>query len=364
MKMDVQHGVVFSRPEDPLGYCGWPPVGRDDFGRLYVVASGLRAGHLCPWGKTVMWTSDDNGASWSAPSVINDSPLDDRDAGIICLGGRKMLVSWFTLDIRSWANVAAGMYGQAFVDTWAPTTDTLTDAIVAQHAGAWVRTTEDGGSHWNPPIRVTTSSPHGPIRLSSGRILYLGKDFGLEMLDADGGDVVANVSDDGGQTWRVIGRVPLLPTVTPRHYQEAHVVETADGKLVGLIRFENEHPTIESFSMLQTESTDGGCTWTPGRPLGIYGSPPHLLRHSSGAIVCVYGYRKEPFGQRAMVSWDGGQTWQSDLLLRADGPDFDLGYPSSVELADGRIFTVYYQKTELKGKCSLLWSCWRLPEKK
>ncbi len=65
--------------------------------------------------------------------------------------------------------------------------------------------------------------------------------------------------------------------------------------------------------------------------------------HSSGALLCTYGYRKHPYGQRAMMSRDGG-------------PDSDLGYPSSVELADGSVFTVYYQKERAGGQCALLWT--------
>ena len=115
--------------------------------------------------------------------------------------------------------------------------------------------------------------------------------------------------------------------------------------------------------MVQTESGDGGQTWTPAHPLGFHGSPPHLLRHSTGAIVGVYGYRLAPFGQRAMISRDGGRNWTTDLVLRDDGPDADLGYPSSVELDDGSILTVYYQKrASAQEKCSLLWTRWRLPD--
>ncbi|NLF60592.1 MAG: exo-alpha-sialidase, partial [Lentisphaerae bacterium] len=90
-------------------------------------------------------------------------------------------------------------------------------------------------------------------------------------------------------------------------------------------------------------------------------SPPHALRHSSGAIVCVYGYRLAPYGQRAMISRDHGMTWQHDIILRDDGPDNDLGYPASVELPGGDLLTVYYQKLNRGEKCSLLYTRWQLP---
>ena len=67
-------------------------------------------------------------------------------------------------------------------------------------------------------------------------------------------------------------------------------------------------------------------------------------------------------GQRAAISYDDGATWQHDFIIRDDGPDGDLGYPASVELPDGSILTVYYQKPEkTTDKCAFLWSRWRLP---
>jgi hypothetical protein len=165
-----------------------------------------------------------------------------------------------------------------------------------------------------------------------------------------------------------LGVVPLYPGTVGGHYHEPHLVELPNGKLIGMIRIQNaedcaklEDLGLIPFSIMQTESTDGGSTWTEPKPLGFHGSPPHVMRHSSGALVMVYGYRQEPFGERAAISRDEGQTWTHDLILRDDGPDSDLGYPATVELADGSLFTVYYQKAAKGEKCSLLWSRWALP---
>ena len=151
-------------------------------------------------------------------------------------------------------------------------------------------------------------------------------------------------------------------------YHEAHVCELLDGRLLALVRVEDAdgHPIgeagNENFSMLQTFSEDRGRTWSRPVPLGFHGSPPHLLQHSSGAVLRTYGYRKGHYGQRAMISRDGGQSWEYDLILRDDGPGRDLGYPSSVELADGSVFTVYYQQERVGGECALLWTRWFLPD--
>jgi hypothetical protein len=97
------------------------------------------------------------------------------------------------------------------------------------------------------------------------------------------------------------------------------------------------------------------------RPLNFHGAPPHLIQHSSGALVMIYGYRLVGFGQRVALSYDEGASWEYDWILRDDGPDWDLGYPSTVEMADGSLFSVYYQKMPGDHRPSLLYSRWQLP---
>jgi hypothetical protein len=325
---------------------------------------------VCPWGKTVLNISVDGGRAWSAPRVINDSPLDDRDAGIVDLGRGRLLVSWFTSDNRkqTFSESVRQWLGEEEIASWQGTLDSITDAQVGRHLGSWVMLSADGGASWGAPIRVPVSTPHGPIRLRSGELLYLGKRYG-DPNEISVGTITAAASRDGGRTWEERGSVPVCPGTDPANYHEPHAVELPSGRLLGMIRIEDADGKelaatgIPSFSMMQTESDDGGRTWTPARPLGFHGSPPHLLRHSSGALILTYGYRQVPYGQRAAISRDEGVTWEHDWIIRDDGPDWDLGYPSTVELADGRLFTVCYQRVpEDVMKCSLLSSRWRLPQ--
>lgn len=365
----AEHGVVCRLPDERLGYFGWPTVARLEDSRLVVASSGLRSSHVCPWGKTVLNVSDDGGYTWSAPRIINDSPLDDRDAGVVAMGCGRLLVSWFVTDNR--ANLdddhLRELFGDAEAESWRPTLEALTDEIVNRHQGSWVMVSEDAGAAWSAPIRVPVSSPHGPIRLGNGDLLYLGKPFGTAD-DMRHAPITATRSLDGGRTWQVVGEVPLCPGTVSGSYHEAHALELPSGKLIGAIRLENcpgENGDVAQaglihFSTLLTQSTDGGHTWTTPRSLG-YGSPPHLLRHSSGALILTYGFRRVGYGQRVGVSRDDGQSWERDWILHDDAPDWDLGYPSTVELPDASLFTVYYQKFAPGEHCSLLYSRWQLP---
>ena len=361
-KVEAQHGIVCRLEGDPFGYFGWPSIARMDDGTLVVASSGLRTQHVCPFGKTVLNFSRDDGRSWSPPVVIHETPMDDRDAGVVNLCGQSMLVSWFTSDTRRYFDRPRLSAEDAAL--WEEALSTWTDEMVDRWLGSWVILTEDG-STWSEPVPVPVSTPHGPIRLASGDLLYLGK-AGFSTADQHNGQIMAACSRDGGRTWTALGSVPLCEGTRESNYHEPHVVELEGGKLVGMIRFQYgdaDRPADDqvNFSMFQAESEDGGLTWTQAKPTGVYGSPPHLLRHSSGMLVCVYGYRQPPYGERAMISRDDGATWEPDLVLRDDGPDGDLGYPASVEMPDGSLFTIYYQKANAGEKCSLLWTRWRLP---
>lgn len=88
-----------------------------------------------------------------------------------------------------------------------------------------------------------------------------------------------------------------------------------------------------------------------------YAAFPVLDDLPDGRILCSFGYRRDPMGVRAVLSHDGGKTWDIDnlILLRDDGGTpsqlrsgtarsggGDLGYPISTQLSDGSILTVYY----------------------
>ena len=72
------------------------------------------------------------------------------------------------------------------------------------------------------------------------------------------------------------------------------------------------------------------------------GAPAHLMLHSSGLLISVYGYRREPFEIRAIFSSDRGVSWSEPVTLSSGNIYPDMGYPMSAEVRDGVILTVYY----------------------
>ena len=375
MKINAEHGIISRRPYGAFGYHGWPTLTKLTDGTLVVGVSGHRVWHVCPFGKTHLHFSRDNGKTWSAPLVPNDTWLDDRDVGLAAMPNNGLAMTWFNadytlLDVR--AEKLKEVYSPAELDminayrTAAIQTET-------QKPGSYIRFSNDGGMTWDDPKPAPVSAPHCVCVLQDGSILYLGRENSIE-IPFEQREVVAMKSIDKGQTWERIGQPVLPPYARWDNMVEPHAIQLPSGRIVGAIRYQSrnrddEYKAYGTFSMFCIISDDGGYTWSDPKWMGVSGAPPHLMWHSSGALLCSYGRRaKGDESIRVAVSYDQGETWTQDICLNDQSPDGDLGYASTVELADGSLLTTYYQKyVDENGvadkKTSLLYTKWKLPEK-
>lgn len=78
----MEFGIVGRTTEGFFKYQAWPTVARGEDGTLYAASSGHRLGHVCPFGKNYLYISTDEGKTWRGPQIINDTYMDDRDAGL------------------------------------------------------------------------------------------------------------------------------------------------------------------------------------------------------------------------------------------------------------------------------------------
>jgi hypothetical protein len=232
------------------------------------------------------------------------------------------------------ADAKAKSWDPARIERWQSVQRATTAAERKALLGTWMLRSTDGGLHWSAPYRVPLNSPHGPVALRDGRLLYAGK----RLWDAKAEIGVCESTDDG-LTWRWLAEIPSRPGDSAINYHELHAVEAADGRLIAHIRNHNKPNDRET---LQSESTDGGKTWSAPRPIGVWGLPSHLLRLADGRLVMTYGYRRDPRGNHARVSRDHGQTWSEPIVISNDGKG-DIGYPSTVEVAPGKLLTLWYE---------------------
>jgi hypothetical protein len=287
--------------------------------------------------------SNDEGQSWAWPRVLIDSAIDDRDAGVLETSRGTLLVTTFTSLAYATAldkalRAAPGEQGRwpaEKLERWRLAHNRLSDRERQSELGQWMIRSMDGGIVWSERYSSVVNSPHGPIQLSDGRLLYAGK----ELWTGERRVGVCESSDDG-KNWQWLSSIPERPGDDPGQYHELHAVETADSKIVVHIR---NHNRANAGEILQSESTDRGRTWKVPRAIGVWGLPSHLLKLRSGDLLMTYGYRRSPFGNQARISRDGGQTWSAAMTLSGDGSSVDLGYPSTVELQDGSLLTVWYE---------------------
>lgn len=112
-----------------------------------------------------------------------------------------------------------------------------------------------------------------------------------------------------------------------------------------------------------TISNDNGKKWEPVWKTDMIGHPVDLVQLSDGRLMASYGLRDvhaKPRGVGVCFSNDDGKTWdiKTEKQLRNDFINFDVGYPESLELTDGKMFTVYYYN--LFGKYFLGGIFWQL----
>ncbi len=142
-------------------------------------------------------------------------------------------------------------------------------------------------------------------------------------------------STDAGRTWEMS---TIAHDETEKiAYNEADLLALPSGRVLAVIRGGGKENLYQSYS------DDGGKNWSPVQPTGIAGSPANLLRLRNGNILCVYRCGGYPAGYRGVFSRDDGQTWdvENEIVICDDTLPGLVGYPSSVELDDGTIFTLY-----------------------
>lgn len=363
-KKDVYAGQY----EKALGYIAWPSAARLPDGNLAIAASGFRLDHICPFGKGLLFVSCDEGKSWSDPRAIFDTQLDDRDCGICMFAGKRVIVTSFnnSLDFQRNSNKYRLMSEQEetrakgrLIDAYLDYAQLFLKNKETPHSN--YRISNDGGLHFSDIRHCPVSAPHGPIADENGRLIYIGHRFSLfEDPESAKSDVQCYALDEN-DCFTHLGDIPNIFDEKGKCMScEPHAVALGNGRILVHIRVQRWGEN-SLFTIYQSESLDGGKTFSLPRQIlrDRGGSPPHLLRHSSGVLICSYGYREKPYGIRLMMSRNEGKTWDSDYILEQEAENGDLGYPASVELKDGSLMTVYYQKTG--GQAQLFTRFWKMP---
>lgn len=334
--------------KQPQRYIGWPGIALAPNGDILMVFSGDRDWHVCPWGKIFLVRKAAGEDHFGEPEVIVNTLLDDRDPSLVVLNDGTIMLTFFT-------SIA---FTDSKIERYKPYekhSAKLSEEIRKQYLGTWAVKSTDNGRTWSEPISSPTHTPGGPTVLSDGRLLLVRPSV--------------YESRDDGESWQQICRIDRNPETWNSRYaflSEQHAVEVSPGHILGLSRYRQQGGS--DIRLRQIDSFDGGKTWTEPKPTGMLGYPAHLLKLKNGWFLATYGRRIAPMGQRACISTDGGKTWDTNneiiLSNAVDQGAGHLGYPSSIEMPDGTIWTCYYQiHSERDGEYpSLMATHWKVKE--
>jgi len=300
---------------------GYFPVAiRLQDGRIAVVLRG-GAPHVGIQGRLDMVFSSDEGRTWTKPALVIDSPLDDRNPALGQASDGALVVGY----LRNGNYDDNGRY----------------DPKLEKPIGTWVTRSVDGGQTWSESALIDTAdigwgSPYGKILVMPDGAMLMPIYGGPIRAPGEKGAETDNSyvyrSTDNGKTWQ------RYATPGPQRFNETALVRLNSGRLLAAMRSQNKGDVSLS------DSSDDGKTWSEPQPLTpAKVHPADLILLPDERILLVTGYRIGPFGVRGIVGDKHGKfDYENRFILVNDATSTDCGYPSSVVLKDGRIFTVYY----------------------
>jgi sialidase-1 len=334
---DRHHSVIYTN--------GWRHLHPADIiklrnGELLVTAREATE-HIARDGDVIMLRSKDQGKTWGEKQVISAvKDLDEREGCGIQLKDGTILVFIFY----------NGLYRENGDYMWDWATNVKFGAG-RQHLGTYVISSKDNGRTWSKPANISTQGmpftdiegpADAPVEMPDGSILLPVMGYNVRG-DIHNEAAVLLRSADKGASWTYLSTMAEDPGGKLGHFQEPGIVRTKSGRIVAAIRNQGQDNAIWT-----TWSDDNGKTWVPVRQSPMIGHPADLMQLADGRILCTYGQRSarhnDPGGIRATFSTDNGETWQveKEVVIRQDFLNLDIGYPESMQLADGRILTVYY----------------------
>ncbi len=272
---------------------------------------GLPTNIVAPTGgRALLIRSSDEGKTWSKPSLLIDTPADDRHPAFVELRDGTILCSFFTYV----GEPEGGDFSKA------------PELAARVH----IIRSFDGGRTWEQKPR-TASTPFlsdetdGPFVSAKDGSVLMAIDGRPQTGPPDQAAVLR--STNRGKSWK------LLSTIRAGHdLQEATVAELPDRHLVLMARPEGDICWSE----------DHGHTWTPPVTFGMRMYAPSLYVLRDGTLLCLHGsYAPGHGGLRVIFSTDGGRTWIAPAKDHGFLVDYAYGYGKAMKLPDDSLFITY-----------------------
>lgn len=299
--------------------------------------------------RAVTVRSEDRGKTWAITNQDKLRPTSDMivpvpgvdgqsgrltEIGPIDFSNKDTLVSNFDyLDMRADPNI------RDFV------------AAVSNEYGApehqvYLRISKDAGHSWSRSVILPKFGLHALWSYDSSMIRPDGRSLiFLTGIEKEGGPLRPLVyrSLDDGTSFHFMSFITPRddPSFSGCRQWYPRGIMLPNGRILCTIRMDRNSLSGDIWTELY-KSDDGGKTWQfLSRPTE-FGAPAEPLLLSDGRVALVYTHRLPPFGIRAIVSEDGGETWGGEIIVRDDGGSWDLGYQRAWEVEPGKLGAIYY----------------------
>ncbi|NLV74315.1 MAG: exo-alpha-sialidase [Chloroflexi bacterium] len=273
--------------------------------------------------------SENGGISWSDPIAVTPRWNDDRNPALGVNRRGELIAAFWRAGAQAYpmAEDGSGRHYQP------------AKGKELEVAATYITRSGDAGAHWSTPQLyrselINLASPYGRIVAEADGTLLMNLYGSLRGAPDGSPDItVLCRSRDDGQTWGD-------ESVIAEGYNETALLPLADGTLLAACR------STSGLIALTRSNDGGGRSWTEPKAVTRIGEhPADLTLLQSGRVLLSYGRRIRPYGAGLLYlgKTGTGADYSREVLLAGDGIlNQDLGYPSTVQLADGHIVTVLY----------------------
>lgn len=266
-----------------------------------------------------IYESDDEGISWSE---LATQPLPGKEPSLTALPDGSILLT-----------AQNGYFGP----------EDKKDKV-------FVSRSQDGGRSWEMQAFPWDDYPRNLILEPNGAVLMI-RALNPDWRKQGNGSPHLELarSRDGGKNWHFSeGIVDWNYTA----FGEVSTIRLRDGRLLATLRRQIPGTGfMEGFQeTVLTESRDGGKHWSTPRTISAAAEVHfYLTELMDGRILATYSHYHLPYGVFAILSRDGGKTWEHENPIQlALSADLFVGWPVTIEIEDREMVTAYAVTAYLK----------------